>query len=435
MSEKTPAQIIKELIPGEFKGMGKVAPSGSIKARKIKNGAVKFYWRFTFDGKTDREPIGLYDRSAPPKSINPTGLGYSFAAAEKAAQDMAARHEANKDAGGWPALVAAEIRAKRAAEATQQDAAKNTLRKLLEAYCDHLQKLGRDAHRNARSIFTRHVFEQWPVESNMPANQIEPKQVANMMRKVREAGKERTSKKLRSYMRAAYATAIAADTDADVPVKFQLFKITVNPVAQTAVGVVRTKADKNPLTGDQLRTYWQSIKNKPGMQGAVLRLHLLTGGQRIEQLVRLRARDVKGDALTLFDGKGRPGTLPRVHPVPLTPLAVAALKEFKTSGEYVISTDGKTHIAGTTLSGWAAAAAEGIPDFKAKRIRSGVETLLASLGVSKDVRGRLQSHGIGGVQDTHYDAYEYMPEKRDALTKLYNFLQRKAGAKVVQLRA
>jgi hypothetical protein len=34
-----------------------------------------------------------------------------------------------------------------------------------------------------------------------------------------------------------------------------------------------------------LRTYWQAIKPMPGFIGSVLRLHLLTGGKRIEQLV------------------------------------------------------------------------------------------------------------------------------------------------------
>ena len=56
-------------------------------------------------------------------------------------------------------------------------------------------------------------------------------------------------------------------------------------------------------------------------------------------------------------------------------------------------------------------------------MRSGVETLLASLGVSKEIRGRLQSHGISGVQDRHYNAYEYMKEKEDALVLLFQYLE------------
>jgi hypothetical protein len=50
-----------------------------------------------------------------------------------------------------------------------------------------------------------------------------------------------------------------------------------------------------------------------------------------------------------------------------------------------------------------------------KRIRSGIETLLAAAGVPRDVRGHLQSHGLTGVQARHYDGHDYMSEKRQAL--------------------
>jgi integrase len=151
-----------------------------------------------------------------------------------------------------------------------------------------------------------------------------------------------------------------------------------------------------------------------------LRLHLLTGGQRIEQFVRLRWRDVADDALTIFDLKGRPGQGPRPHQVPLLSQALADLATLKRMGEYAISTTaGKKPISVRTLSAWAqAAVGEAIPGFQLKRIRSGVETLLAANGVSREVRGHLQSHGLTGVQARHYDGHDYMPEKRRAIEVL-----------------
>jgi hypothetical protein len=101
-----------------------------------------------------------------------------------------------------------------------------------------------------------------------------------------------------------------------------------------------------------------------------------------------------------------------------------AMRALNPAGAFAISTDGgKTHLAATTLSRWAVAAATGIGNFQAKRIRSGVETLMASLKISSDIRGRLQSHGISGVQARHYDAYEYVAEKRHALETLYEALE------------
>ena len=188
--------------------------------------------------------------------------------------------------------------------------------------------------------------------------------------------------------------------------------------------------DKRPLSRDELRTYWGAIKSMSGIRGALLRLHLLTGGQRIEQLVKLRTVDIAKDAITLYDGKGRPGRPPRPLAVPLTKLARAALTGCEPIGEFALSTDGgKTHIAATTLSAWAAeAAGDAIDEFQTKRIRSGVETLLAALGVSSDVRGRLQSHGVSGVQARHYDGHLYLDEKRAALMLLEKSLNARRAA-------
>jgi len=69
-------------------------------------------------------------------------------------------------------------------------------------------------------------------------------------------------------------------------------------------------------------------------------------------------------------------------------------------------------------------AAGELPDgpFTVGDLRRTVETRLAALGVSLEVRGQLQSHGLGGVQARHYDRHDYLNEKREALEILYHLL-------------
>jgi integrase len=69
-----------------------------------------------------------------------------------------------------------------------------------------------------------------------------------------------------------------------------------------------------------------------------LSLHVLTGGQRIEQIVRLEWADLSDDALTIFDDKGRPRKGPRAHQIPLVKLARSDLALLKREGELAIST-------------------------------------------------------------------------------------------------
>jgi hypothetical protein len=54
--------------------------------------------------------------------------------------------------------------------------------------------------------------------------------------------------------------------------------------------------------------------------------------------------------------------------------------------------------------------------------------MLAAMGVTRDVRAQLLSHGLGGVQQVHYDRHSYMDEKRDALER---WAQRLTGAEAV----
>jgi len=147
----------------------------------------------------------------------------------------------------------------------------------------------------------------------------------------------------------------------------------------------------------------------------------------VQQLIRLRWLDTTADAITIYDGKGRPGRPARAHVVPLLAKAAAALREFSRVGEFAISTSsGRLPIEPSTASNWAHdTVVEAIPGFQLKRVRSGVETLLAAHGISREVRGHLQSHGMTGVQYRHYDGHDYLPQKRQALEVLMSAIEPK----------
>jgi hypothetical protein len=81
------------------------------------------------------------------------------------------------------------------------------------------------------------------------------------------------------------------------------------------------------------------------------------------------------------------------------------------------------------------AAKEAREPFQARDIRRTCETALASLKVSKDIRGQIQSHGLGGVQTKHYDMHSYMDEKRNALLKLAKHLEQLKAAHIARKRA
>ncbi|MEY0164830.1 integrase, partial [Providencia rettgeri] len=60
------------------------------------------------------------------------------------------------------------------------------------------------------------------------------------------------------------------------------------------------------------------------------------------------------------------------------------------------------------------------PDFKhftARDLRRTCKTLMGEIGISKEIRDRIQNHALNDVSSKHYDRYDYLNEKRVALTK------------------
>lgn len=429
--------LLKYAPAGTYVTVEQLPHGGSLQARMLSTQAVQLYWRYSHDGRTFREPIGVYDPSSPPKKIEPSPRGFSLAAARERCRELAKQHALHRDDGGLRgARIMARERTARdraeqqaaevAAVAAAQERARHSLGALLEDYVKLQQSKGRISAREAQNIFDRNVVDAWPDIAGAPASDLTQEQVVDMLRRLVEQGKGRTSNKLRAYLRAAYQCAIDVRVSASIPVAFKAYDVKTNPVAFTKRDRQFDTADKRPLTTDELRTYWSLINQLPGLHGRCLRLHLLTGGQRIEQLVRLRWVDVREDSITLYDIKGRPGQGARTHTVPIVKAAARDLQSFERAGEYVFSTKkGVKPISGTTLSGWAAQVVnDAIDGFQLKRVRSGVETLLAANRVSREIRGHVQSHGLTGIQARHYDGHDYMPEKREALELLTRELTR-----------
>jgi len=413
----TIGQKFKALELGKFMHVDKILPIGSLEARKLSRGAIKFYWRFTHLSKTQRADVGIYDSSAPPKSITPTKKGVSIEAARRIAQELSVRHYEAREEGGHAALKQAKREEQETKKAEADRVAVFTLERLMDEYVNYLVVQGNHERTagDVRSMFRLHVKEPFPVESATPANQVTKAQLINVLRRLVEQEHERTSDKVRSYLRAAFQVAIEAESSAAIPRVFLDFHIELNPVAAIKPVQKIRPSGKSALSLAEARLYWKLIKDVPGLRGAVLRLHLLTGGQRIAQLLRIKTHEQESDLLRMWDTKGR--AKPRSHLVPLLPAAIEAFSQCSSSGTFALSTDGgATSIAPMTFTNWSkAAVGDKIPKFNPKRIRSALETILSRAGITREIRGRLQSHGITGIQEKHYNEYDFLPEKKRAL--------------------
>jgi len=372
------------------------------------------------------------------------------------AQAEATRLKALTDQGIDPREIVREREeakaAQKAAQATAQLEAEHrkhlTLRALLEAYTRMLAAKGKaKSAASTRSAFKCHVFTNEAIAST-PANEVTTHQVAALVRKVQEAKKERTAGILRSYIFAAYSAAKKAPFSATLPAEMIPYNIESNPAE--AVPAIAVNASNRTLSADELKAYISHLGDT--LPDSALLLALLAGGQRMAQLMRAKVADFDPDAhtLRLFDPKGKRKT-PREHVLPLAPKAAALVAELvkrakKGNATALFAAHGVTDSRSETMmaletpgkrAAEICAAMKGEP-FNLRDIRRTCETMLAGMGISRDTRAQLLSHGISGVQAAHYDRHEYVAEKRAALVAWEAHLDeiatgRKAG-NVVRLR-
>ncbi len=361
-----------------------------------------FYLRYTNSaGKRELLPLGVYD---------PTGKkGLSLKmASEKAGSMKVLYQQGVKDLKRH-----LELEARRQKEEAERRNTE-TFGALLDAYVESLD--GKVSQANVRSLLRVHVHEAFPELCRLPASEITPSDIRDILAAIIKQGKERTAGKVRAFLSAAYNQAIRAVADPTTPMRSSGFFVEHNPVAAVPSLSHFTRAGHRVLTWEELDAYHRALLAHQGnaVQDALL-VALYLGGQRITQLLRLQPEhvDVGSGTLTLFDTKGR-RQHPRPHVLPIIEPVAAILERRLALGDpWVFSGNGKIPVHPCTPSDIVRGISKG--DYSLRDIRRTCETRMAEMGIGKDLRAQIQSHGLGGVQDRHYDRHDYLPEKRRAL--------------------
>lgn len=404
---------------------------GRLAVRIGASGSKLFYYRYAVNGERKQLPIGPFTYEAR------TGC-FTLEQARERARDYAALHRSLDDGDvaahlqrvkqEEEAAAQAQAAAQAAADAELANASKYSLIALCNEYVAYLKANEKESAGNMESLVRCHIKNtEW---APLPAKTFAPKQATTLLRKIVEDGTGRTAAKVRSMLHAAFNLALRAESDPLAPASLIPFGIELNPIASTAaLSKFNQTRDRN-LSYSELGAVWRALQPTADERLVVkaMRLTLRLGGQRGKQLLRVkRVADIELESglITIYDRKGR-RPKPRAHVLPLTAHAledVRALIERSealdsdwlfASGKGTLGSDGLSDLAKELSDRFVE---EGVCSqaFQFSDLRRTAETLLASLKVSKDTRAQLQSHGLSGVQTRHYDRYEYMEEKLQAL--------------------
>lgn len=412
---------------------------GSLVAKISESGAAFYFKHVDFEGKRRHFRIGPYDRNG---SRGKTLTEARDKAAELAALVRAGKRDLHAHFERQHAQEERERKAlEQAALDAEQSAQRHSLRSLCETYVRHLTDKKKPSARDAAGIFRLHVY---PLEdfAEKPAAELTAKRATELLRLIVEAGKGRTAAKCRAYLRAAYSLALRAELEPDAPAALLGFNLQSNPIAPTGALAQFSRARDRALSREELAAYVRRLDAMAdGNTKDALRLQLLLGGQRIEQLLRVTVTDFDSDSETLLlrDPKGARQEA-RLHWVPVVGDALTVIERIAKARRaagwaFLFTVDGKRHTRPETLGEAFAEirqamreAKEITEDFQLRDVRRTVETMLAAMGISRETRAQLQSHGLGGIQQRHYDRHDYDSEKRNALKAWAEHL-RTIGAK------
>lgn len=311
---------------------------------------------------------------------------------------------------------------------------------VMEAYSDWMQRMGKQSAPAVRNQFVKHFKTSFPSLWQKPAREFSPRDAKKII-DARAKTSLHEANKIRSYMRTAYQMGIDAEATTDDVSEFVdlgLPHTFANPIIQKPSRNIRASKKRDiSMEGMKLELglYWALLNNPklPKRISLTLKLHLLTGGQRPAQIVRLTEEDINLSEhrphVRLKRTKGRSKPLEQNHIIPLTPITKEILREIRSHSISVrmhkseFSRFYRDHIK-TDLEKLKTRDEifKQIEPFSLAAVRKSSTTFWRQT-VPWHIEAMLNDHGrASDIQTSFYDQNDYFQEKLDALIRWEDFI-------------
>jgi integrase len=221
------------------------------------------------------------------------------------------------------------------------------------------------------------------------------------------------------------------------------YGLNANPIGDLKPKVLglRRRVRKHLPDDHELRAYWKAADETPYPYGPIFKGLPLTGVRKAEFAgMRWSEIDWEGKLWTIPEQRSKSKT---EHLVPLSAAMLLLLDEVRRSqpaghGDCVFSTtNGQIPVNGFSkaTAAFRAKATAALSEMRPQAVmrrwvlhdtRRVARTTLSALGVRAEVAETVLGHGKRGIEAV-YNQYEYLPETRDALSRLADHLARVAA--------
>ncbi|MGX9417149.1 tyrosine-type recombinase/integrase [Vibrio sp. WJH972] len=326
-----------------------------------------------------------------------------------------------------------ERRAKEEAEK-----AKGSLEQLINGYVAKLTLEGKRSGARIIKAIERDVYTS--IAKSKKAKDVTPIDVKVLLAKMIQRDAVVQSNKVRAYLHAAFSFGLKHDNDPANMSANTVFGIEFNPVAAVPRQKHAERAGDNWL---KLRELQQLINEaddnfKPDVS-ILIKLCVYLGGQRPYELMASKWGAVDFDERT-FEVKADISKNHKPNLIPLTQTAYdlfVLLKQYHSESENLFPRkNAMKHLDPVNFSKLIRnyCKSTGFRKFVPRDLRRTAKTLMGEIGLSKEIRDRLQNHALNDVSTKHYDRYEYLPEKRRALESWEQRLNESEVANVLEFR-
>ena len=308
-----------------------------------------------------------------------------------------------------------------------------TLGDLLDLYIADLLEDGKRTAKEVKRIKGKDIPSYLLLR---PAHLVSRDDILDILAAIAQRGAKVHSDNVRAYLRAAFELGIHAQSMTRWRGKAPKFNIEHNPVATIKRTLARKPKGQRALSEAEVRELWNTDLLTPQMHLALK--FILASGQRVEEVLHATWDEFDFEKrLWTIPGERRKtrGKTSEPHLVPLTELHVQLLDELRSTTHEprflfpARSTGGPRRYDSLTKPVSVFVKQSGMPSFSARDLRRTFKTLAGSMGISLEMRNRLQGHALVDVGSVYYDRFDYLDQKRDAMEQWANGLTKIIGSK------
>lgn len=394
---------------------------GSLLLQVNHTGAASFRYLQKVNGKRSYIVLGTYSKD---------GIGgITLAEARKVALEYGGLAKKGIDVKTY--LLEQEAESSRLKAMRERENKAGSFGQLIDSYINTMRNEGKRTWPRVLSSIEKDVFPIIP--RSHKAKDVMDSQIIDILSRMIERGADTQSNRIRSYLHTAFNVGLKHDKD---PAKKQtevVFGLERNPVAHIPKQKSAEKTGTRYLDKEELKTLINLLNTKTGISewtANIIKLCIFTGGQRPYEILTVKRgkTDFENGVLEIGEDYSKNK---KSHLIPLTKTAFELVKWFDERSQFYgaefliykrtnLSDHYRTDSLGTAISRFCAE--NKFKHFAPRDIRRTCKTHMGSIQLSKEIRDRIQNHAFADVSSKHYDRWEYLPEKKEALEKWESWL-------------